>query len=190
MRDETQAKTYEAKTYEAQVAIDETEPETDEMEPETELVFDHKEPAQEESACCGACGHGADVEAGRVPAHVRGGPLNVSMEEGAPALTIVVTHNGREETRWFEVASAKPGEIAKMVIGRLADNDIVLPKGNIGKRQCRVAVKDGRAIIVPFPGGCGTYLNGRKIPAPKVLHLGDQVYIGDFVLTFEPSEWA
>ncbi len=74
-----------------------------------------------------------------------------------------------------------------LTIGRTDNNDIVLPKGNVSKHHARIIVKDDNFIVVDLKSTNGTFMNGRKITAPKVLRTGDQLEIGDFIITIEPA---
>lgn len=74
---------------------------------------------------------------------------------------------------------------SEVTIGRVAGNDIVLPKGNISKRHSRIVLKDGKFIIVDLRSTNGTYVNGQRIASPQVLKDVDKIYIGDFTLTLE-----
>ncbi len=71
---------------------------------------------------------------------------------------------------------------SEVTIGRVPGNDIVLPKGNISKRHSRIVLRDGRFIIVDLKSTNGTYVNGKRINSPQVLHRVDKVYIGDFTI--------
>ena len=44
---------------------------------------------------------------------------------------------------------------------------MILPKGNISKRHSRIVLKDGKFIIVDLKSTNGTYVNGKKITAPR-----------------------
>ena len=66
--------------------------------------------------------------------------------------------------------SEKGGETKRMefdrpeiTIGRVAGNDIVLPRNNISKRHSRIVFKDGKFIVVDLKSTNGTFVNGRKI---------------------------
>jgi pilus assembly protein CpaF len=67
-------------------------------------------------------------------------------------------------------------------IGRLDDNEIVLPRGNVSKRHARVTLEDGRYVLRDLGSTNGTYVNGRRISIPTVIATGDKLYIGDFIL--------
>jgi pilus assembly protein CpaF len=71
----------------------------------------------------------------------------------------------------------------EVLIGRLEDNDICLPKSNVSKVHARLVLKDDRYVLVDQKSTNGTYVNGRRISAPMVVRRGDKIYIGDFILT-------
>jgi pilus assembly protein CpaF len=79
-------------------------------------------------------------------------------------------------------------EAEEITIGRVDENDICLPKGNISKKHTRIVVKDGRIIVLDLKSTNGTYVNGRKLAGPQVISAADKVYIGDFILNVEPPD--
>ncbi|HZR07589.1 MAG TPA: ATPase, T2SS/T4P/T4SS family, partial [Myxococcales bacterium] len=79
-------------------------------------------------------------------------------------------------------------EAEEITIGRIDENDICLPKGNISKKHTRIVVKDGRIIVLDLKSTNGTYVNGRKLAGPQVISSADKVYIGDFILNVEPPD--
>lgn len=78
----------------------------------------------------------------------------------------------------------------EITIGRVAGNDIVLPRGNISKRHSRIVFKDGKFIIVDLKSTNGTFVNGRKITSPLVVKGSDKIYVGDFIMTIEEGSGA
>lgn len=93
--------------------------------------------------------------------------------------------------------SEKGGETKRMefdrpeiTIGRVAGNDIVLPRNNISKRHSRIVFKDGKFIVVDLKSTNGTFVNGRKITGPLVVKGSDKVYVGDFIITIEEGTGA
>jgi predicted component of type VI protein secretion system len=70
-------------------------------------------------------------------------------------------------------------------IGRTADNDLVLPKGNVSKHHARLVFHDGQYVLSDLNSTNGTYVNRVRIKVPTVMYYGDRIYIGDFVLRFE-----
>lgn len=90
--------------------------------------------------------------------------------------SIVITERGGAQ-RLLEVDAAEAG------VGRLEDNEIVLPRSNVSKHHARLVLKDDRCVIIDLKSTNGTYVNGRKISAPMVVGPTDKIYIGDFILT-------
>jgi pilus assembly protein CpaF len=74
----------------------------------------------------------------------------------------------------------------EITIGRVDENDICLPKGNISKKHTKLVVKDGKIIVLDLKSTNGTYVNGKKLAGPQVIRPSDKVYIGDFILNVEP----
>ncbi|MCS6852532.1 MAG: FHA domain-containing protein [Gemmataceae bacterium] len=69
-------------------------------------------------------------------------------------------------------------------IGRMSDNDIVLPDRCISRRHCAIVVDaEGRCVLHDTASKNGTYLNGRKLTAPVRLQPGDAIQICDRRLT-------
>src|SRR5256714_100504 len=81
-------------------------------------------------------------------------------------------------------------ECEEITIGRVDENDICLPKGNISKKHTKVVVKDGKIIVLDLKSTNGTYVNGKKLAGPQVIRPSDKVYIGDFILNVEPPDYA
>jgi pilus assembly protein CpaF len=79
-------------------------------------------------------------------------------------------------------------ESEEITIGRVDENDICLPKGNISKKHTRIVVKDGKIIVLDLKSTNGTYVNGKKLAGPQVISADDKVYIGDFILNVEPPD--
>src|SRR3954470_7475115 len=79
-------------------------------------------------------------------------------------------------------------EAEAITIGRVDENDICLPKGNISKKHTRIVVKDGKIIVLDLRSTNGTFVNGRKLAGPQVISRADQVFIGDFILNVEPPD--
>ncbi len=78
----------------------------------------------------------------------------------------------------------------EITIGRVDENDICLPKGNISKKHTKIVVKDGKIIVLDLKSTNGTYVNGKKLAGPQVITPTDKVYIGDFILNIEPPDLA
>jgi pilus assembly protein CpaF len=76
----------------------------------------------------------------------------------------------------------------EITIGRLDENDICLPKGNVSKKHTKLVVKDGKIIVVDLESTNGTYVNGNKLAGPQVIRPSDKICIGEFIVTVEPPE--
>ena len=75
----------------------------------------------------------------------------------------------------------------EVTIGRVQGNDVVLPKGNVSKRHCRILLQSGQFSIEDLKSTNGTYLNGRKIAEPTAVSPADKIYVGDFVIKLEEA---
>ena len=79
-------------------------------------------------------------------------------------------------------------ESEEITIGRVDENDICLPKGNISKKHTKIVVKDHKIIVLDLKSTNGTYVNGKKLAGPQVITPSDKVYVGDFILSVEPPD--
>jgi pilus assembly protein CpaF len=70
----------------------------------------------------------------------------------------------------------------EVTVGRVQGNDVVLPKGNVSKRHCRIYIQDGHFSVEDMKSTNGTYVNGRKISEATMVSTADKVYVGDFVI--------
>src|SRR5688572_31788779 len=73
----------------------------------------------------------------------------------------------------------------EVTIGRVQGNDVVLPKGNVSKRHCRIFSQAGRFSVEDLKSTNGTYINGRKIAETTLVSGTDKIYVGDFVVKVE-----
>jgi len=73
----------------------------------------------------------------------------------------------------------------ELTIGRVSGNDIVLRDPGTSKRHARLVIKDGRFIVVDMKSTNGTYVNGQRITAPRVVKPGDAIVIAEFLLSIE-----
>ncbi len=95
------------------------------------------------------------------------------------AFSVILTEKGGETQRL-------DFESDEITIGRVDENDICLPKGNISKKHTKIVVKDGKIIVLDLKSTNGTYVNGKKLAGPQVVTPDDKIYIGDFILNVEP----
>jgi pilus assembly protein CpaF len=73
----------------------------------------------------------------------------------------------------------------EVTIGRLAQNDIVLNKGNVSKYHTKLVLKDGKYIVVDLKSTNGTFVNGKKLAAPMVVKPTDKIYVGDYIINVD-----
>ena len=71
-------------------------------------------------------------------------------------------------------------ELAKdeTVIGRIADNDLVIPDPSISRRHARLLRQGGQTVLEDLGSSNGTYLNGQRLSAPTLLRSGDTFTLG------------
>src|SRR3954466_8842498 len=81
-------------------------------------------------------------------------------------------------------------ESEEITIGRVDENDICLPKGNISKKHTKIVVKDGKIIVLDLRATNGTFANGKKRGGPQVISPDDKVYIGYSIPNVEPPDLA
>src|SRR5438270_3240947 len=81
-------------------------------------------------------------------------------------------------------------DVDEITIGRVDDNHICLPKGNISKKHTKIVHRDGKIIVLDLKSTNGTYVNGKKLTGPQVITPQDQIYIGDFILNVDPGGGA
>lgn len=74
---------------------------------------------------------------------------------------------------------------SEITVGRVQGNDLMLPKGNVSKRHCRLEMMDGRFVVTDQNSTNGTYVNRRRITQSTVVRQGDRIYIGDFILRLD-----
>ena len=75
-------------------------------------------------------------------------------------------------------------KMGDLTIGRIADNDVVLPHHNISRRHARFVAREGsdQLIIVDLKSTNGTFVNGERIVLPWRVGPSDRIQIGDFTL--------
>jgi pilus assembly protein CpaF len=76
----------------------------------------------------------------------------------------------------------------EITIGRVDENDVCLPRGNISKKHTRIICKDGAIVVLDLKSTNGTYVNGKRLSGPQVVRPADKIYIGDFILHVESPQ--
>lgn len=74
---------------------------------------------------------------------------------------------------------------AVITIGRVSDNDIVLPDPQVSRRHAEIRRQDDWLIITDLNSTNGTLVNGVHIQEPQTLQHGDQISIGDTAFLFQ-----
>ena len=96
-------------------------------------------------------------------------------------LTVVVHEKGGQTQRF----SFKGDSFS---IGREDDNDLVLDRVNVSKHHLQFVKIESRVDVVDLESTNGTYLNGRKVQAPRPVRRTDRVYVGDYILMLEGDD--
>jgi pilus assembly protein CpaF len=97
--------------------------------------------------------------------------------------SIIICEKGGAERR-------ETFEQPEVTVGRVQGNDLMLPKGNVSKRHCKLQFSAGRFIVVDQNSTNGTYVNRRRISQETAVREGDRIYVGDFVLRLEAADVA
>jgi adenylate cyclase len=90
-----------------------------------------------------------------------------------------------EEGAWLEAADGRRHPIrGSCSLGRTAGNTIVLESPKVSRRHALIHLQNiGELWLIDFGSSNGTFLNKRRIHHPVRLSDGDQITIGDQVLT-------
>jgi len=74
-----------------------------------------------------------------------------------------------------------PGE---NVLGRADEAAVSIPSTKASRRHARIVVEKQRALLEDLASKNGTFLRGQLIEAPRSLADGDEITIGEVVMTF------
>ena len=96
-------------------------------------------------------------------------------------LTVVVHEKGGQTQRF----SFKGDSFS---VGREDDNDLVLDRVNVSKHHLQFVKGEGTIEVHDLESTNGTYLNGRKVAAPRPIRRTDRVYVGDYILLLEGDD--
>jgi len=77
-------------------------------------------------------------------------------------------------------------EQEETTIGRAVDNTIRINKNGVSRNHARIILKGNTPVIVDLDSKNGTRVNGLRIKE-KILHDGDEIILGDAILTFKYS---
>lgn len=76
---------------------------------------------------------------------------------------------------------------AAITVGRDADCDVQLPDALISRRHAVLTADDDGVYRLEDRSTNGTRLNADMVEVPMALSAGDRIYLGRYVLVFEPS---
>lgn len=107
------------------------------------------------------------------------GTAQVEAPVGAAPPRLHITVSGRE-TRVHTLTQAE------ITFGRVSTNEIVIDNPDISRRHARLVKIENGYQIEDLGSSNGTYVNGERISAPRILQPGDQVRLGQSVeFTYE-----
>ena len=91
-----------------------------------------------------------------------------------------------EESAWLEAADGTRHPIrGSCSLGRTAANTVVLESPKVSRRHALIHLQNiGEPWLIDFGSSNGTFVNKRRINHPIRISDGDQITIGDQVLTF------
>jgi VWFA-related protein len=73
---------------------------------------------------------------------------------------------------------------SEVTIGSASDNSIQVEDALVSEKHSRIRRIDGGYYLYDLVSDCGTFLNGRKLLRPKLLHDWDEITVGRTILIF------
>jgi hypothetical protein len=141
-----------------------------------EVLFETDEELKQGKYLCvaslveGPTGGTPAVQAGPVQA----GPVQTPSE---PPIGELVALEKNRPIKTFPVAKDR------VIIGRLADSDVVVPDPGVSRRHAEVRRQDGRFVLIDLGSTNGTLVNGAAV-GEHPLEEGDRIKLGNTVLEF------
>ena len=89
----------------------------------------------------------------------------------------------------FETAVLKEVAVGQqeVSIGRSPDNGIVIDNPAISSYHARVFHEDGRLMLQDFGSLNGTFVNGQRLAAERLLRPGDVLVVGGTEMTYRAA---
>lgn len=104
---------------------------------------------------------------------------NVRLQDGRMLRCRLIFRNGPLMGRAFVLHQDTT------TLGRTNGNDLLIPDGTVSRFHARIRFVDGAWYIEDVKDSNGTWVNGARIERATRLESGDEVRLGDEVLTFE-----
>jgi FHA domain-containing protein len=122
---------------------------------------------------------------------VEGAPSSSPSAGGGVAGQAADVEGGRHETLHAElvvIENNRPGKAyalmkERVVIGRLADSDVVVPDPGVSRRHAEVRRENGGFVLADLGSTNGTIVNGTMI-GERALEEGDRIKVGNTILEF------
>jgi pSer/pThr/pTyr-binding forkhead associated (FHA) protein len=70
-------------------------------------------------------------------------------------------------------------------LGRTAGNDVVIQDATVSRHHARLFFHEGQWYVEDLQSANGTFVNGTRVHRPMPLQHGDELRMGDDVMTFE-----
>lgn len=124
-----------------------------------------------------ATAQGAAVDAGAVAAAASGAPKRpgrAARGGRAPKEVVVVAPE--------HLAGTAARLDSEVTIGRARPSTVVVDDSFVSQTHTRLTARDGRCFVEDLGSTNGTYLNGRRVTAPAIVHRGDQLQVGNVIL--------
>jgi hypothetical protein len=98
-----------------------------------------------------------------------------------PAAPVYKHPRGSLTTAWLVDRNGRNHQLnsGETTIGRSSDNDIRIENAKVSKHHAKIIEQNGRFTIVDLGSTNGTWLNGKLIREPKLLHTNDEICLGD-----------
>jgi ABC transport system ATP-binding/permease protein len=116
--------------------------------------------------------------------------FEVRIPESGPSQSAPFKEPSRTAAAAPTIMAAKlaVGNAHYLTVGRLTDNDVAIPSPLVSRHHARVIADGGHYILEDLGSTNGTFVNGRRVEQPLVLHGGEQVQFGSYSFRFIGGE--
>jgi hypothetical protein len=111
----------------------------------------------------------------------------IFLSDSVPFITL---YSGSIESLDFHLSAWGNGHRLenKTTFGRSSENLIVLRDDKVSRYHGQFNVEGEDWLVEDFNSNRGTYVNGERITARRVLESGDKIGVGEFVFAFERTQ--